>query len=61
MGIPAFSCSANHQEEPQDMLQVFLSFFQEDPKNSMREMLKRHWEERTHSYKKDLAYELSSL
>lgn len=58
MSTPAFLCSANHHQEPEDKLQ---GFFQKDPKDSMREMLERHWEERTHSYKKDLAYELSSL
>lgn len=36
-------------------------FFQEDPKEITREMLKRLWEEIIHSYKKDLAHELSSL
>lgn len=58
MGTRALLCSANHPQEPEAKL---ASFVQEDPRESMRKMLKRLWEEKIHGYKKDVAYELSSL
>ena len=58
VGTRALLCSANHQQEPEAKLARFV---QEDPKESTRKMLKRLWEEIIHGYKKDVAYELSSL
>ena len=58
IGTLALLCSANHQQEPEANL---TSFFQDDPEESGSKMLKRLWEEMIHSYKKDLAYELSFL
>ena len=56
-GAPGFLGSANHQQEPEAKLQVFSGRFKEGHEGNVREAL----EERIHSYKKDLAYELSSL